>query len=111
MARTSYGNPSQTFHLFQLWGAFLKKPKGSVGKPMNSIKYHELSNAYQMFLKLEGIDVTLDNLKERITKFEKFLDISLGGILNLKQESIEKVKWLNGPHAETMYKAWKVKHE
>lgn len=33
------------------------------------------------------------------------------GETTLSEETRKKIEWLTGPHAETMYKAWKARHQ
>jgi hypothetical protein len=106
---------SETIHLVELWRSFNKESEGRMGKPMR-ISYSDISNAYHNFLKLENhmTNHSMQQVQHRIAEFEKFIGHSLTPptleILNDNEDAVARIKWMSGPHAETLYKAWKAKH-
>lgn len=98
---------TEAYHLLKLWASFIKKPESSMGQFMR-VSYLDLDNAYNKFLKLEGLGT--ETTPHKIDKFRTFLNCR-NDFAFLSDAAIAKIKWLSSPYAETLYKAWKAKHE
>jgi hypothetical protein len=70
--------------------------------PSKHFAFTEITDAYNVYKRITNTP----NNHNTVAKFIEFL----GGDA-LTPEAMEKVGWLLGPHAETLYKAWKIKND
>lgn len=72
-----------------------------------TITFGELSDAYNAYRELTH-SPSNENTRRR---FFEFLGQEVRGenFIN-KEEALNKVRWLTGPHAKTMYAIWKAQH-
>lgn len=76
-----------------------------------TISFRELSDAYSTFRKLAGFGYVgdLDDHTQALIAFEQYLSTNVGDVSN--KILITKVRTLNGPYAEVLFKVWKIQND
>lgn len=71
----------------------------------------ELAAAYAAFRKLNGLAANQNSRRVFFTKFLELPESRLLSTYDLPEEALNKIRWITGPHAKTLYKAWRIQHE
>jgi hypothetical protein len=74
------------------------------------INYFDLANAYTKYRELTNAPANSNTVR----RFWQFLGIDEGTKFNDKvdnDEAVNRIKWLTGPNAYTLYKAWEARQE
>lgn len=72
----------------------------------HSITFGELADAYNAYRELTR-SASNENTRRR---FFEFLGQDVRSENFINDEAMNKVRWLTGPHAKTMYAIWKAQH-
>lgn len=76
---------------------------------MDFIGQEDLTKAYVKYRQLRGLPRNSNSFNQ----FLHFLDMDIVDIFDLfsaNEEAKQKVRWLLGPHAQAIYKAWVVQN-
>lgn len=91
---------------------------GHYSEPIQALEIYreEVSRAYGVYRNLTRSPAN----KNTTLRFYEFLGIatqkgktlsSLWAEASTSETALSRVRWLNGPHAHTFYKAWRANHE